>query len=260
MRLYVRVMMLLAGCTIPATNANTLGTDASRVEGDTAVKILLTKFDVNDTKLELGWKIKNDTDHDVWICASLKPGDPAVFDYFLDTDARTLVIRRRFNLPIEDGVSWEFPFYQARYVRLPSGEQRVESFSCAVPVVPRPVFGGLHANAECAERLVLEIGFYDEDLPGLILCIAQMAEMLGCDTSVFVDQNNAELADRFFGGWRIARSLELDATGFRESVVSNGSELRVPYMGLSLNGEKVLCIRVAGTSIPYRSSWPPLGN
>ena len=43
------------------------GDDPNNME-EKVVTIELTKLDVNETTLELSYKIKNNTDHDVWIC------------------------------------------------------------------------------------------------------------------------------------------------------------------------------------------------
>jgi hypothetical protein len=98
-RLFVILMICpLLTQFLQAEDANDL--DAGQ-ESD--VSIELTKFDVNDTKLEMAWKIKNNTDHDIWACESIFGTSPK-FEVFLDKDATTLLIRRRFNLPMEEDV------------------------------------------------------------------------------------------------------------------------------------------------------------
>jgi hypothetical protein len=223
------------------------------VNKDNPVTIELTRLDVNDTNLELSFKIKNVSNHDVWLCDSLNPGDTSVFEYFLDKDGKTLLIRRRFNLPKDEGIMWEYPFPRARYVRLRPGQEKAESISLAVPVRPQHLFERLHANAEYVERIALEIGFYDEDLPGLILQVVELAERLHHnDFSVGLrDSNDVEICHRFFGGWNIAIGFR-GILGFKESVMSGGDEIYIPHMGPILNGEKVLSLEIDGASIPYR--------
>lgn len=230
----------------------------------------LTKLDVNEPiitprvnnqRLELSWKIRNNTDHDVWILVSQTPEYAYVYDVFLDADAKTLVLRRRFNLP--EGQGWEH-LPRARYVRLRPDQEITESVSLALPVKPRTVFNRLLGNAEFAKRLAVEIGYYDEDLPGLILQIVDMAEQLNCDIgldSPIHDPYDMEVRRRFFGGVFVARFFYLESFEyFRNSVTSGGDEVFIPYMWQTLEGEKILRIEVDNVSIPYESKYPPLND
>jgi len=225
------------------------------------VTTVLTKFDVNDTNLELGFKIINNSDHDVWIC-------DRYVDKFMEADNRTLVLRTRYNLS-KEGVMWEFPFPRFRYSRLRPGQEKVESYYLGFPVKPDALFKTSQGNAEYSKRLAVEIGFYDEDLPGLILDIAEMAELLSCDASLQsiasppLDANNdrMELSRRFFAGVFIARFYNLESfTYFRDSVTAGGDEIIAPYLWQTLDGERVLHIEIDNVSIPYESNYPPLND
>jgi hypothetical protein len=220
------------------------------------VTMALTGFDVNDTKLELSWKIINNTDHDVWICDRLSPGD--FFEWFLDVDDETLVIRRRFNLP--QGQGWEH-LPRAYYVRLHPGQEKVDSISLTVPIREHTVFGPFLGYGQSATRLAVEIGFYNEDLPGLILQTVEMAKNLNCNVSLDSpvspsldpDDKNMELSRRFFSGVFIARFFNLESfTYFRDSVISGGEEITIPYLYQTLNGEQILRAEVDGVSIPLQ--------
>ncbi len=223
------------------------------------VSIALTKMDVNDTTLELSWKIKNNTDHDVWVCSSL-PENPSFYEHFLDKDGKTLVLRRRSNLPLRQEVEMSYPPLRSRYVRLQSGQEKAESITLTVPIQPYRISTGESANAEYARRLVMDIGFYNEDLPGLILKIVELAERLNYDMNVgFPDFYDLEIMDRFFGGWGITNSFK-NLLGFSESVMSASvdGEFTIHYMGPVLNGEQILQITIDGVSIPYKSNQPQL--
>jgi hypothetical protein len=240
-------------------------TDVLAALGDATVKIILTKLEVNDQSLELGWKIRNNTDHDVWICDSLTRSVPSFSECFLDRDAKTLLVRRRFDLPKEKGVHWEWPPYRARYVRLRPGQEKVESYSRALPVRPTTVFEGLRANAEYAQRLAVEVGFYDEDLPQLMRDIVAVAEIFACDTRPDGPAPGPEYTDvrhRFFPGMEIARMFYNESfEDFRDSVMSGGDEVIIPFFPLATQapyGEQVLRVIVDGVSIPYKSNYPPL--
>jgi len=261
MNISAKLYLVIIICTLFTPCAKAEDVNNLDVEQNSDVSIAITKFDVNDTNLELSWKITNNTDHDIWICDSLSSiSSGTLYEQFLDKDAKTLLLRRRFDLPIEEGIRWEFPFHRARYGRLCSGQEKDESVSIALPVQPYTLFEGLHANAEYASRLVLQIGFYDEDLPGLILQIVDAAEKLNCSFEVSI-RDFKEICKRFFGGWSIARIFnDLNFTYFRDSVTSGGDEIIFPYMGQVLNCEQVLQIEIDDVSIPYKSNYPPLAN
>ena len=56
-------------------------------EQNSDVSMTITKFHVDDQTLELGWKIVNNSDHDVWVCDSIDthPGFPD-FEVFMARD------------------------------------------------------------------------------------------------------------------------------------------------------------------------------
>ncbi|MHC4169945.1 MAG: hypothetical protein ACYSWQ_23600, partial [Planctomycetota bacterium] len=224
-----------------------------------AVTIALTKLDVNDTELKLSWKIKNNTDHEVWICDSLSRTSPSIFEQFTDEDARTLVMRRRYGLPVRNVPGGERNNPASRYVRLLARQEKAESISIALPVTRVRHFPGEYGNAEYAERLVLEIGFYDESLPGLIIDIVELARHLNIDLGVDYYGFSEDVRYRFFGGSIIALHFNSDF-GFGPNVRSadTGGEMWMPHFYKVRMGEKVLRIEVDNVSIPYESHYPPL--
>jgi hypothetical protein len=250
----VSLILILTLCVFSSKSAQAeSGDDPNNVEHK-VVTIEFTKLDVNDTTLELSYKIKNNTDHDVWICDSLSPGYPSYYEYFLDEDGETLMLRRRFDISVREELRMSYPPLTSRYVRLCSGQEKNESVSLAVPVQPDRISKGESANAEYAIRLSIEIGFYDEDLPGLIVKIVELAERLNCDLDVGLSEFR-EIRERFFGGRMIAQAFK-HLLGFSESVTSGGDEIKIPYMGQVLNGEQVLRIEVDGVHIPYEGEVP----
>jgi len=101
---------------------------------EAGVTIELTKLDVNDTTLDLSYKIKNNSDHEVWICDDVDFYLTSIdFEVYLSEDEQTLLIRRRFDVPTI--VYWPIWPY-GRYVLLRSGQERTESLSLDVPVHP----------------------------------------------------------------------------------------------------------------------------
>ena len=233
------------------------------LEQEDEAKIVLTYFEVTDANLDLSWKIINNTDHDIWTCESINRISPE-FEIFLDKDAATLVIRRQFNLPKDENNIWEHP-KRGLFVRLRPGQEKVESLSLDIPVKPNPVFSALYPDSEFATRLNLEIGFFDEDLPDLILEIVEIAEKLSCDIGLYspiFDLNSMEIRRLFFGGVIIARAFYSDSLAyFRDSVILGGDEIKIPHMGPAgpvLSGEQILRLEIDNISIPYESRYPPL--
>ena len=254
MNRHISLIMALTLCVFLARCTHAESADDLDHDEESAVTIELTKLDVNDTTLELSYKIKNNTDHDVWICDSINTRYLSAFETFLAKDAETLLIRKRFDLPIDRGVVRDPPFLRGRYVRLPPGQERTESVSLTIPVGRYREFEGEEVeqtNAEYARRLILEIGFYNEDLPGMILHIVELAEKLSCAGGVLSD-NDLEIYGRFFGGLVIASFFNSSSwSSFRESVNEGGEEILMPHMELVRMDEQVLRIEVDGVHIPY---------
>jgi hypothetical protein len=159
-------------------------------------------------------------------------------------DEQTLVIRRRFDVP--SAYEWNEP-PAARYVRLRPGEDRTESLSLALPIERRVVFADQGA-AEYATRLVLEIGFYDRDLPGLIRGILAQADKFTGELPLL---GNYYLLENYFPGLLVKRHFR-SLSWFNEShkEISNG-QLVFGYMFYTRLGEQVLRLEVDGVHIPY---------
>lgn len=225
------------------------GDDPNNVE-EKIVTIELTKLDVNDTTLELRYKIKNNADHDVWICDDVDVYFASLdFEVYLFEDEQSLLIRRRLDVPTI--VYWpQCPY--GHYVLLRSGQERTESLSLDVPVHPRRLFASGRAASDHATRLVLEIGFYNEDLPGMIRDILEMAEKLNCARlKPSESEYRTALFRRYFKGIWIERIFG-GLSGFEEFTYKEGSEeINIPYTWQNFNGEQVLRIEVDGVHIPY---------
>ena len=224
------------------------GDDPNNVE-EKVVTIELTKLDVNDTNLELSYKIKNNTDHDVWICDSVSTETrwPQNFEVYLAEDAQTLVIRKRLDILPE--VVWAAPPKYGRYVRLQPGQEYTDSLSRALPVRPVRVYIDERANAEFASRLVIEIGFYNEDVLERIRSIIEVAERFHCASVEFTDFES-DIMRRYFKGLLI-KGLFGGLPHFDEVYTdTNVSELLIGAT-YQLIGEQVLQIEVDGVHIPY---------
>jgi len=54
-----------------AASAQAGETNEPKAEERPSVSMYLTRFDVNDHDVQLSWKIRNDSDHDIWVCDSM---------------------------------------------------------------------------------------------------------------------------------------------------------------------------------------------
>jgi len=256
MNRYILSIALIVGVLLvmfPHSSCGQDGEDVTDPNDEDSVIIALTSLDVNDTKLELSWKIKNNTDHDVWICDDVDVWSTMDFEVYLSEDEQTLLIRRRLDVPTI--VYWPALPY-GRYVLLRSDQERTESVSFDVPVGPLRLFesGLALANSDHARRLVLEIGFYNEDLPKLIRDILEMAEEVDCARLEYNSKyTTAFFASYFKGAW-IAQ-LFGGLSGFEEYAYKEGSEeIKIPYSTYSRQNfgiEQILRIEVDGVHIPY---------
>jgi hypothetical protein len=260
-------MLALTICVLAPRCAQAESVDDPNSEEGKVATIELTRLDVNDTNLELSYKIRNNTDHDIWICDNVDIYTTFDFEVYLAEDEQSLLIRRRLDVPT--AWYWSSAVY-GRYVLLRSGQERNESLSLAVPVDPRRVFASELTASDHARGLVLEIGFYNEDLPGTIRDILEMAEKLNC---AHLDHSEYETAFfiRYFEGIWIARELFGGLSAFEKYVYQEGSEeIEIPYSRQKFSGEQVLRIEVDGVHIPYeeapyassrgRSLLPPKGR
>jgi len=213
------------------------------------VMIALTKLAVNDTTLDLSYKIKNHSDHDIWICEDLNDdnSDSEPYEVFFAKDEQTLVIRRR--LDVEAEIEMYIPI-TSRYVRLRPGENWIESISLLLPV--EHILGYASPRYEkdlYATQLVIEIGYYTGDLPGMVRDILDVAEELdwqrfdqhGCDPDILRN---------YFSGMRIAGHFG-GLSYFNEANKDLSKEIKIPYTERLLKGEQILRITAEGVLIPY---------
>lgn len=221
--------------------------DDPNIEVEKIVSIQIIKLNVNDTTLELSYKIKNNTDHNVWICDYVSVYTQTELEVYLSENTQSLVIRRRLNVP----TAWTWgqcPY--GRYVLLRPDQERIESLSLAVPVQPRFLFAGGRSISDHAKRLVLEIGFYNEDLPGMILDILEIAEKLNC-VHIEYEEYRTEIFKRYFNGIWISHILFGGFSGFEEYTYQEGNEeIKIPYTWQRFSGEQVLRTEVNGVHIP----------
>jgi hypothetical protein len=143
------------------------GTSAVQATAEAAPVIALTTLDVNDQTLRLRYKIMNRSDHDIWVCEGVgiagKP-DPNDFEVYVDSDARSLVIAKRINVPVQREYVRP-PDFEGRYVRVRPGQEQIQFLALSVPVKRDGFFTLPGPDVDYATRLLLKVGCFDGALP-----------------------------------------------------------------------------------------------
>ena len=231
----------------PHSSCGQDGEDVTDQNDVDSVIIALTRLDVNDTTLELSYKIKNNTDNDVWICDSFCTGVTFSFERYLAEDAKTLVLTKRLDI-VPDLIHVAIPA-SGRYVRLKPTHEYSESLSLDLPIGPSCFYIYKHANAEFASRLAVEIGFYNENVFNRVRSIIEVAERFDY-SSVRISDFESEMMRYNFKGLLTARCFG-GLSHFNEVYVeTDANELEIgPTYGFV--DEQVLRIEVDGVHIPY---------
>jgi len=199
--------------------------------------ITVTNLDITDKKLKLSYEIRNESKQDVWVLAGLgKYGMNT--SAFMAQDDQTLLIRRRLDVPFKGGGEIAY----GRYVLLRAGQTQSESVALNIPVYPEHGFasGRKAQGLEYATRLVIEIGYYADDLPGMIRGILEKADKIGNKTK----SRDDEIIRYYFKG-----SLYFNKVS--EILRQRDEEILLPYTYQWFKGEKVLQTIVKDLRIPY---------
>jgi hypothetical protein len=206
------------------------------------VMIELSKLEITDSSLALTYRVRNDSDHDIWVCSEVSS---TPFEVFLAKDSRTLLIRKRLDVP--SSKIWHRDPSAGTYIRLNAGSSYAESLVIDLPVVPRFVYASSE-NEEVTttvRRVVLETGYYDEDLPALVHGIFEVADKWSPQTwGVYPD-----LVKTYFRGLAVRNAL----SGFdtlNKDPYGEG-HVHIEYSRQALTGEKVLRVEVNGVGVTY---------
>lgn len=237
----LRLLAVCCVCTVLSPGEEAEQPDTAT---DSGVTIEITDLDVNDTSLALTYVIGNGSDREAWVCSKI---GRIPFEVFLTRDKETLVIRKRLDVP--SNTRWRKEPV-GTYVRLKPGDSLAESVQIALPVSPSVLYATEYAteSVQPVQRLALEIGHYDEDLPALIHSIFAVAEASGL-TSRDVPSN---ILNTYFRGLRVRGNL-----GSFDQVNPDPYGRGFVYIGYSwqaLTGEKTLRADVNDVSIAYEGS------
>jgi len=216
----------------------TNGSDSDVQKEATSVIINLKELNVTDEIIELQYQIRNNSDRDIWLCDMYAP----TFEVFLNDDGKTLKIRRRFDVPTQSLFSQP---QEGRYILLRAGHIRTESVVLSLPVQSHGIVADprLIKDTVYVNRLTIEIGYYDEDLPAIINKAYDEAEMT---INKKADKNNV-LTNRYL------REL-ITLNERNEGIGRRDEQIVIRYRDQNLktlNGEQVLQTSVDIQKIPY---------
>jgi len=199
--------------------------------------ITVTNLDMTHENLKLSYEIRNESKQHIWILAGLGTFDVDA-SVFMEKDGRTLLIRRRLDVPFSGGGN----IVHGRYVLLHAGQTRTESVTLTIPVYSEHGFAG-RRNAkglEYSTRLSIEIGYYTEDLPGMIRGILEKADKIGNK----INTRDEEVIRYYFKGALYFNALS-------EVLRQRDEEVLLPYTYQWFKGEKVLRTIAEDVRIPY---------
>ncbi|MBC8470933.1 MAG: hypothetical protein H8D56_15785 [Planctomycetes bacterium] len=220
---------------LPETQAQTKADDKANTP-----KITITKLEVNDKNLKLDYEIRNNSGQDIWILLGFGITDASV-DVFMDKDERTLLMRRRFDVPFSIGGD----IASGRYVVMRNGETQIESISLVLPVHPKYEFASNQKiqGLEYATRLAFEIGYYMGDLPEMVRRIIEEDEKNPRKIPP-TDGYYPDTVSGWFGGLVGFNKLN-------ELLRSRDNEVLIPYTERAFTGERILHVTVDNLHIPY---------
>jgi hypothetical protein len=227
-------IVALSLCLLP-----TIQTHAKPEDDPAAPTIAVTKLDINDKKLRLTYEIRNTSKEEIWVLAGFGHADGSA-ELFMDRDDRTLLVRRRLDVPFSGGDGTVY----GCYVRMRPGEIRTESVTTAVPIYPEYgfAFGQKRQShgLEYAVYLAVEIGYYTSELPETIRHTLEEADKIG------MKPRNDDDRTRFF---YFRGALYFNALS--EVLRQRNEEILLPYTHQWFKGEKVLRTVVEDVRIPY---------
>ncbi|HNS21331.1 MAG TPA: hypothetical protein PKH24_12585 [Sedimentisphaerales bacterium] len=133
------------------------------------------------------------------------------------------------------------------YVRIVPGARLTESVRITLPVAPRITYSAEEMTevTQTVERLALEIGYFDEDLPAMIHTICAIADPCSIPSGTFP----SETVNTYFRGVVIRGSLGSYFDRLNPDPYGAG-RVRICYPHKLI--EKILRADVNDVSIPYK--------
>lgn len=201
--------------------------------------VVVTKQTSTRRILKLNYEISNNSPRDVWVCKSVSR--ECDFEVFPEDDGRTLVVRKRLDVP--SYATWYAPPF-GRYERLGADHKLCESLLLPSPVPCLHVYSKLfqtEKRVEYATRIAIEIGYCDGKRLGTYLDMLKRTET--------ADPNKLSLFRELFAG------IVTD-TGMNEALRPRDDQILVFYTKQRFKAEQLLRTTVDNISIPYQQTIP----
>lgn len=215
-------------------------------DGTAGVTISLLERKLTDTMLQLRYQIKNESDTDIWICESMDIWDPWDVEVYVGQDNRTLFVQRRLDVSMGN-LRRNQPI--GRYARVPRGRTRTEALSVSLPVGYQRVFFGDPGwqPPERATRVVVEIGYYEGNLPARVFQLLEEAERNAPERRVSLPVYETGLRGMMGG------TLPFDESN--RSLRARDEQVIIPWTDRALPGEKIARMTVEDLPVPYSTAY-----
>ncbi|MFH1883138.1 MAG: hypothetical protein ABIL62_10555 [Planctomycetota bacterium] len=245
------LIVALSLCILLATRIQAQPKTDSGVEKKAETPTIdVTELNISDKILKLRYEIKNDSEHDIWICEDISVDlHECDFEAYMAEDKQTLLIRRRLDIEARDSVVAP---PHGRYVRLRAGQSRTECLFLPLPVESRFFWAyPTKPGKAYAKSFALEIGYYPGDLSGMIRGILEKEEKPRDKKPVVYPTYPASIQE-WFGG----RLLGFYWLNWLKGLVRHrGEDLVIPWTGQFRMGEQVLRITIEDLRIPYEEKY-----
>jgi len=161
-------------------------------------------------------------------------------EVYVGKDNETLFVQRRLDVPMTGTRNQPI----GRYARVPCGQTRAEVLSLTLPMRPRHVLFGVRGlnPAERATRIVLEIGYYRGNLPATVFQLLEEAERNAPQGKATLPAYGTGLVGMTGG------TLYFNSSN--QGVRARDEQVIIPWTDQSLQGERVLRMRVDDLAVP----------
>ena len=130
------------------------------------------RFSLGEEKLRLDYRVTNIFPCDIWVCTSYSYISDQDSEWSVETEIieGTFWIRRRGHLEDDGSLYINSMARKAVYCRLPAGQSRCDTVLLPLPVASRPFLraGQLPIWPIALTRVVLEVGYFKDDLPAFL--------------------------------------------------------------------------------------------
>jgi hypothetical protein len=153
-------------CTPTLEHVKARGEQAQAVsEKQTRPLVGIKSIGVGPKEMRLAYRVTNPSNHDIWVAEDM--GD------YVREEGQTAELKIKnetlyvdFHVVIPPG--WNIRTVFTRYCRIPPGQSRSKTMTLPVPLQSNSLERGSWDGSRVVRRVVLDLGYFEEDLPTLI--------------------------------------------------------------------------------------------